>query len=707
MGRFEKRPDNQRAKGDLSRAAENVLWDVVDDLENLQKNILKSLQDDVKRLEAEKTRLVNDIHKLVDEKEQLQQSRQITEQQILIRQLAEVLAKHISSQLQSSLKALAAQAVENEENRDINLDLVKSAQADAASEISKNVGQMLDHLDDTVTIALNSIQQELKNYQGHLSQQLSRMYDQQQQGEVILAEFVNRLRGELEKTKDSSYPRYTNSGTPTVLQVPETYKNGYSEKSTERLIADAVTFIPQNSPSNGTETATLLQPPQTPPEKVITPPATNSEPVSVLTPDLEESESIANSQPVSEPVSVLTPDRESSSTTTPQNQPLESDADLQADLWANPTTNTTPPPPPPKPQPEVTNYKKRKSNTTNLPPSQIGLFWVGSSTVVMAMYYVAIKWIFQKGVEGIGGVGIQQLILPTLGNIFLILMLRLFVVVPLMLLLAPIIYPQIWQDLKNLFTSIRDQKHPHSAKNKRVLLLSLLSGGCLFLSQVLIYFALGQIVTTGAAIALFFIYPIASSLLSWLLFRERLNLLGNGAIAAIFCGVLLILGSSPMGMSGISVGSTTALLSGFAFAAYVILTKLSANKIHPVSSTLIQFTTMLLLSCICLIVPLPNDWTLAINPANILELILSALMLGVLTLCGYLFNNFGLRKLGSPLAAVIGAALPILTVIFAGLILQESLDIMQIFGVLLVTLGAGAINWEKIQNQNQSPNSAR
>jgi drug/metabolite transporter (DMT)-like permease len=632
----------------------------------------------------------------------------------LIRQLAEVLAKHISSQLQSSLKTLAEQAVESGDGRDINLNLdaVKSAQADVASEISKNVGQMLDHLDDTVTIALNSLQQELKNYQSHFSQQLSRMYDQQQQGEAILGEFVDRLRTELEKNQDANPPKYNISGAPTVLQVAEPYKNGYLEKPSEKFITESTSFLTQESPNNTTnsttETVTLIQTPEKPPERVIVPPPpTNSEPVSILTPNLDSASTTEEEPP--EPVSVLTPNLDSSSTTTPPNQPDESDSDLKADLWAN-TTNTTntinTTPPPPKPQPEATTPKpKPRTTPTNWQPSQIGLLWVGLSTVFMAVYYVAIKWIFQKGVEGIGGVAIPQLILPTVGNIFLILMLRLFVVVPLMLLLAPILYPQIWQDLQNLFTSARDQKHPQNAKNKRVLLLSFLSGVCLFLSQVLIYFALGQVVATGAAIALFFIYPIASRLLGFLLFRDRLNLLANGAIGAIFCGVLLILGSSPLGMSSISLGSTSALFSGIAFALYVILTKLSANKIHPVSSTLIQFTTMLLLSCLCLIVPLPSDWALAINPANILELILSALMLGVLTLCGYLFNNFGIRKLGAPLASLVGATLPILTVIFAGLVLQESLDIMQIIGILLVALGAGAISWEKIQNQTQAVNS--
>jgi drug/metabolite transporter (DMT)-like permease len=157
-------------------------------------------------------------------------------------------------------------------------------------------------------------------------------------------------------------------------------------------------------------------------------------------------------------------------------------------------------------------------------------------------------------------------------------------------------------------------------------------------------------------------------------------------------------------MNNISLGGTTAILAGIAFAIYLVVTRICATKLklHPVSSALIQFTTMLILSFICLIIPLPSNLGLTINPSNALELVLSAFILGVLTLCGYLFNNFGIRKLGTHISSLIGATVPILTVIFAGLMLQESLNITQIIGVILVTVGASSISWRKTPNQLQA-----
>jgi drug/metabolite transporter (DMT)-like permease len=270
-----------------------------------------------------------------------------------------------------------------------------------------------------------------------------------------------------------------------------------------------------------------------------------------------------------------------------------------------------------------------------------------------------------------------------------------------MLLLAPILHPPVWQDLQSLFDSVSRNAAAKKTNTKQVLLLSVVSGGFLFLSQVLIYIAIGQ-VTTGIAIALFFIYPMITVLLAWFLFRERPGLLSFSAISSIFCGQLLILGSYATGINNTSLGIISGIMSGIAFSVYVILTRLSAPKLHPVSFALINFATMLLFSFVCLLVPLPIDWSLAIRSSNLLEVILSAFMLGVLTLCGYLFNNFGIRKLGGQRSAIIGAVVPIFTVIFAGLMIQEKLDLLQILGVLLVTGGAVAISWEKMQNVKSS-----
>nr|MDZ8040013.1 EamA family transporter [Nostoc sp. CreGUA01] len=805
MGRFEKQPENPRVRGELSRAAENALWAVVEDLENLQQNVLRALQEDIKRLQAEKNRLSDDIQSLLEEKEHLQQVRQITEQQVLIRQLAEVLAKHISSQLQSSLANLATQNIEGKSYEQAAL---KSAEvsSNVVSEINEKVEHMFDSLDDTVTITFNSLQQELKNYQSNLSQQLSRMYSQQQQGEAILTEFVNRLHGKLEKTIEETPRKPPTTGTPTVLQLTEPEKNTFLETSPQfgkvvKNSPESISAIPNQFSQNETpprentteeisflsnelsqnetppQPAAVVLPPrentteeisvlsnelsqnptpprentteeisvlsnelsqnETPPQPaaVVLPPRENTteeisvlsnelsqnetpprenttEPISVFSNELSQNETPPREN-ITEPISAASQDlseRETSSesldTSVPQQQATQPSLKINTPELASvlrksvPQSKAKPTPvtalEPPR---EAKTPTERSRNSSGLSSMQIGFLLIVLSTVISSLYNVAIKVIFHEGSQIFGVLEVERLLPPTLGNTFLILTMRFMVVVPLLVLLSPILHPRLWQDLENLIDSVRGNPTPTNAATKQILLLSLVSGCFLFLSQVLIYIAIAQ-VPTGIAIALFFIYPMITGLFSWFLFRDRPTIFRIGAIAAICCGELLVLGTSPTtGIANTSLGSSAAIISGVAFAAYIILTRVCASKLHPVTFTLINFATMLLLSFICLMLPLPSNWNLLIDPTKMLELVLSAFILGVLTLSGYLLNNAGITKLGASRSALIGGSIPVLTVIFAGFIIQENLDIVQILGVLLVTFGAAAFSFETMRNQ--------
>ncbi|MEH2079029.1 MAG: EamA family transporter [Nostoc sp.] len=774
MGRFEKQPENPRVRGELSRAAENALWAVVEDLENLQQNVLRALQEDVKRLQSEKNRLSDEIQSLVEEKEHLQQVRQITEQQVLIRQLAEVLAKHISSQLQSSLATLANQNIEGKSYEQAAL---KSAEvsSNVVGEINEKVEHMFDSLDDTVTITFNSLQQELKNYQSNLSQQLSRMYSQQQQGETILAEFVDRLHGELEKTIEETSRKPATAGKPTVLQFTEPQKNGSVESlpEFEEVVRNSLEPISPTSNKSSPRETTLEPPiikesvanPISVPNKDLSPRETTSKPpiikesvtnpISVPSKDLSPRETISKppiiKENVTNPISVPSKDlsvKETPSEPTaavvppPKDNATEPISVLNQESPENETKSESllgsllqprmirPSPKDPnepiavrrknvsqtkaksssttallEPEIQAKSLESRSPNSSSLSTLKIGLLLIVLSAVISSLYNVAIKVIFHEGSQIFGVLDVEQLLPPTLGNTLLILTLRFMVVVPLMVLLSPILHPRLWQDLENLSASVRGNATPANAATKQILVLSIVSGCFLFLSQVLIYIAIAQ-VTTGMAIALFFIYPMVSGLFSWFLFRDRPTLFRIAAIAAICCGELLVLGgSSSIGIGNTSMGSSTAILSGVAFAAYIILTRVCASKLHPVTFTLINFTTMLLLSFICLMLPLPSSWNLVIvDPSKILELVLSAFILGVLTLAGYLLNNVGISKLGASRSALIGSSIPVLTVIFAGLIIQENLDIVQILGVLFVTFGAAAFSFETMRNQVKPSN---
>ena len=657
MGRFEKRPDNPRVRGDLSRAAETALWAVVEDLESLQQNVLRSLQEEIKRLQADKSRLSDEIQQLLEEKEHLQKVRQITEQQVLIRQLSEALAKHISSQLQLSLASLARKSVEG--------DSQETPAIQSAGNNSQNVEQMLATLNDTLIISLNSLQQDLKSYQNHLSQQLSQVQSQQQQGEVMAQELINHLRAELVKTMEEISRSAVKASPPTILHPSESQL----PRSSQTHLQSGVIETSSSEPSTGDL----------------------SESNSIDLPTLGLSSNTISSLGT-KPNSL--PDRDVSEPETPS-PPEVRESSLLTSTLSEPKTKTLSSEP--ATSPEVKPPSRRSVSSRRFSPVQVGFLLVVLSTVVSSLYNIVIKWMFFKAQDNLGVLEIQGVISPTLGNIFLILMLRLLVVVPLMLLLAPMMHPQVWQDIQTLMASSASNPTPNrSLKKQRILQMSIASGCFLFVSQVLIYLAIGQ-VATGMAIALFFVYPMISGFLSWLLFSDRPDGFRFAAMVAILCGELMVLGgSSTLGTSIFNLGSTTGILAGLAFACYVILTRICASKLHPVSFTLVNFSTMFLLSFICLMLPLPRNLNISVEPSNLLELILIAFILGVLTLVGYVLNNVGIRKLGALRSAIIGAGVPILTVVFGALILQESLAVVQVMGVLFVTIGVAAYSLEKM-----------
>ncbi|WP_315787671.1 EamA family transporter [Fischerella sp. JS2] len=647
MGRYEKRPENSRA-GDQLTEVDTALRAVTEELQIIQRTLLKSLQEDIKRLQTERLRLADDIKRLQEEKEELLQGRQLSELQVLLRQLANILASHISSQLQSSLETLAKQAVEKD-----------SEDNDKSNAV---VNHLLGSLDDTLTITFNTLQQEVKNYQNNLSQQLSQMSLQQQQGEEILAELVNRLRGELIRAElEKTTQRFPQQSPPTVIQTTP-YLAEEPTQQQESTFWETPPH-PTDEPTQQQGSSSWDIPTQIETDRI-------REYRGAETDRSEESEVFASTK--DNLVAV--------------NSSQDSDTIFSMN-GASPSEQVTAAAP-----------SRRRRNSSVAP---MGLLLILVSTVVISLYNVAIKVIFNSTSLIFGVFEVEGLLAPTLGNSLLILMLRMLVVVPLMLVLAPILYPQVWQDLQSLVGSRRTKSTTTNVKAKQVLLLSIVSGCFLFLSQVLIYIAISQI-ATGVAIALMFVYPAISGLLAWSLLREQPTSLRLSAIASIFLGQMLILaGDTSIGTGNAFLGSITAVVSGIAFAFYVILTNICASKLHPVPFTLINFATMLVLSCIGLIIPLPITWSLQVNPSKLLELILSAFILGVLTLFSHVFNNVGIRKLGATRSAILGATVPVITVILAGLIIQETLLPAQVLGVLFVTGGAAVVSYEKMRNRTK------
>ncbi len=336
--------------------------------------------------------------------------------------------------------------------------------------------------------------------------------------------------------------------------------------------------------------------------------------------------------------------------------------------------------------------------------NQLGLLLVLISTVALSIHNVVVQVVGRES-NIFGAFAFGGFIKLNLGNSLLILWLRMIVVLPLMAIFATGLYPNVWRDIRKFLFD----------PNRRGLLTVVGSGFFLFLSQVLIYIAISQI-GPGVAVTILFMYPLVTVPLAWLFFGDRPTLLRVGVMIAISVGVILaafpkIFPAGGTGVPGISpVGVGTAAVSGIAFALYLIFMQLGFKRLHPVPVSLIQFSTIFVLSSLSLMLPLPGNFAVQLIPDRRFGLIIGGVVLGILTLVGYLLNNFGVRFLGAARASIVASSGPVLTAVLAFVIIpsaQNALQPISITGILLVTLGVFALSFERLLVQNKPQQSAK
>ncbi|MGF1490981.1 MAG: EamA family transporter [Microcoleaceae cyanobacterium] len=588
--------DNQPLSA-TNRSPEEILSSVVQELETFQRDVKQQLSQDIERLQQDKHRLLQEVDQLRQEQEDLRfqrlqslSERQVAQQQVWLKQLAQVLASNLQKEMVLRLNQHRAAS-------DPTL-LQGEAEGILPPPSGTNPGLPSQDLEAVLDNSLNQtfreLQQELGSYQSDLSQRLTHLQSLEEQMEALLETAVSRLQQQLGVTADSA---------------PE-QMSGMTQSSL---------------------------------------PARSSAPV--------------RSQPITSPVS---------KTQQPAAQP-----------------------------------SKRPASQI-----QLGIFLALMSAITLSVFNVCLKILLKSpaGPRSIFGLfQVDGVISPGIGNSLLILLLRMIVVLLLMPVLATFLYPPVWSDLKRFLQS-RDLSLAASVIG---------SGFFLFLSQVSIYVALGEI-NAGIAITIFFIYPIVTVFASWGLFGDRPTGPRIGAMILIVLGVaVLCLGNfigsdSQVVINYPLVGIAASLSAGITFAMYVLLTQISAGRLHPVPFSLVNFFCIFVFSSLSLIgIGLSGDSLsflpgiqLSIEPNSTQGLIIGSLILGGLTLCGYLLNNFAIRFAGAAEAAIIGAAGPALTALFAFFIIGESLSLQQIFGMILVILGVIAISLERMWTSKQKKASA-
>ncbi|MBP0019087.1 MAG: EamA family transporter [Cyanobacteria bacterium SBLK] len=339
----------------------------------------------------------------------------------------------------------------------------------------------------------------------------------------------------------------------------------------------------------------------------------------------------------------------------------------------------------PAPPEEVTPPVKSKPRKVTATQMQLGFLLVLFSSFALSLQNVVISIILnQSSLFGAWETG--GFISPGFGNSLLILCFRMIVVVLLMIPIAQILYPASWSDIGRFLKS----------GDWLTFFNVTACGFFLFASSAFIYMALGAL-TPGVALTLFFVFPIVTVLMSWLLFGERPSLVRSLSTLTVFGGVVLIAlpnSNDPLRLS--TFGIIYALAAGITFAFHVLLIQACTKKLHPIPFSVVNFAVILVFAALSLVIPWPEHLQYNVADEMWTNVIISSLVLGGLTLLSYLANNIGISYIGAARASIFGATGPALTSLLAWLIIAKALAAKQLVGMLIVTIGVAGQNLERM-----------
>jgi len=312
-----------------------------------------------------------------------------------------------------------------------------------------------------------------------------------------------------------------------------------------------------------------------------------------------------------------------------------------------------------------------------------GLILSAIATLFISMQYGLVDVISQGG--SWLGLSFGQLGVGFVPAVAL-LWLRMLVIVPVLVLIAPQLYLRTWEDMQDWLY------------NQEYLLIQLIASGvALFFSQVLLYQSIG-VVGPAVSAALLFLYPLTAIPVGLFLKQERvLSPFGLMALVALAMGGALVAQPiATLSLSSLSWG----LLASLALSFYIVLTNLSyRQQCHPIPVAVVQFSTVAALSSLVLLVK-----PLQLASITWVGLFWWGVLIGVLMLLAYFLNYSSLRSIG-PRTAMVAAATPLVVLLCTWNLMPVrwqghspgvSLEIIQLTGILLVSIGGIALGKEKL-----------
>ncbi len=189
-----------------------------------------------------------------------------------------------------------------------------------------------------------------------------------------------------------------------------------------------------------------------------------------------------------------------------------------------------------------------------------------------------------------------------------------------------------------------------------------------------VYFYAVKVSSVSLAVLLLYTAPIYSTILGYLIFKEKITKMKTISLIMVIFGIMLVTQiNGRINLLGITLG----LLSGLTYALYGIFGKIAMRNDEPQEALLytIGFGALFLMPFSKFSVPieaLPYLFALAFFP----------------TFLAYLLYNRALKEVEASKASIIATIEPVVALILAYLIFGEVLTSRQLLGAFFIILGA-------------------
>jgi drug/metabolite transporter (DMT)-like permease len=211
----------------------------------------------------------------------------------------------------------------------------------------------------------------------------------------------------------------------------------------------------------------------------------------------------------------------------------------------------------------------------------------------------------------------------------------------------------------------------------RFLLGLMLMGGIGYVGQSFCYFTALTMASAGLVAILLYLYPAIVTILSTLLFKERITGLKGLALILALAGTVLTIG---LGGGGSLLGIALAMTAPFIYSAYILAGSKITKEVGILSSSVVVMISASFVFGALIAVRglnMPQTW---LGWGGVLAIALISTVIAIITFFA------GLKRVGPTNASMLSTFEPITTVVLAAIFFGEEIGLMRIMGGVLILI---------------------